>query len=561
MASLDQLTDTLGRHRAKHLLYRATYAVTPSLIEAYSTKTASEAVTDLFAFQTPVPEEPVDDFGELCIPTPLNPTAETNHYSHHAVFSWWMSNAVKQPTLQWKLAFFLHGIWICDADVRINNFGYFWDYLALLNYYSDKSVRELATQMTMNNRMLFYLNNNLNTVSGPNENYGREVMELFTITKGPQVGPGDYTTYTEADVAQASRVLTGFTNSKHKLGANDPPELYRLYVDNISPVTGICQGRLSLSDHDTGDKTFSSNFGNQVITGATTEEGMWDELNDFFDMIYAQDWTAKVLAERIYRYFVGRNITPEIADDIITPLSVTLKDNNYDLKIAVSQLLASEHFFDADDDTEGDEIIGGMIKSPLDLYLTTLSMFDFPLYDPETESEGHLSFFSRSGFYSVKAKLEGTGGELFSPSNVNGYPANTEDPLYDMLWVSTSKLQPRYKNMYTYFFPKKYDKTDPRSLELPTFVINNTTSWFSDPSDAYALVDEFLDLAFQFEVTSERLDFFRQSLLGSLSIINWQHAWNNFISDPDNPVYEIEVRTGLDRLVTAIVTSAEYQLK
>lgn len=559
MASLDQLTGNLGRHRAKHLLYRTTYAVTPSLINSYANKTAEEALTDLFTFQTPVPEEPYDANGDLCIPTPLNPTVSTTKFSPHALISWWLSNAERQPTIQYKLAYFLHGIWVCDASIQSSWFGYMWDYLALLSYYSDKSVRDLATRMTMNNRMLYYLNNNLNTVTGPNENYGREVLELFTITKGPQIGTGDYTSYTEADVAQASRVLTGFTNTEVRGSITD--EDNRLNPININPVTGICEGMIILEDHDTGDKTFSNHFGDMVITGSDTVEGMKEELDAFFDMIFAQDRTAEVLSQRIYRYFVGRNITTEINNDIILPIATLLKDNNYDLKLAVTTLLESEHFYDADDAIENDEIMGAMVKSPLDLLLTTLSIFDFPIYDPLTEPKGHMNFFFFNKVYSVRVKLNGTGGEIFAPSNVNGYPANTENPQYDLLWVSTSKLPLRFSMFDTYFVPVKYTNSPPIRFNSPVFVTDNTPSWFSDPSDAYSLVDEFLDLSFQFEVSPDRLIYFRQALLGNLSVINWLHAWNNYISDPNDPVYELDVRTGIDRLMKAILQSPEYQLK
>ena len=63
---------------------------------------------------------------------------------------------------------------------------------------------------TIDGAMLRYLNGNTNTRTNPNENYGRELQELFTIGKGPELGPGDYTFYTEADVKAAAKVLTGW---------------------------------------------------------------------------------------------------------------------------------------------------------------------------------------------------------------------------------------------------------------------------------------------------------------------------------------------------------------
>ena len=92
----------------------------------------------------------------------------------------------------------------------INNAQYGYEYVRLLHQHALGNVRQLAKDITINPAMLRYLNGNASTAAAPNENYGRELLELFTVGKGPLIGAGNYTTYTEADVQAAAKVLTGW---------------------------------------------------------------------------------------------------------------------------------------------------------------------------------------------------------------------------------------------------------------------------------------------------------------------------------------------------------------
>jgi uncharacterized protein (DUF1800 family) len=131
-----------------------------------------------------------------------------NDYSYEFI-NYWLYNAHKSDTIQWKLSMFLHSMYITTyTSVYMQ-----WDNMALLLQYTNKSLKELAFKMTLNQRMIYFLSNYLNVKNSPNQNYAREFLELFTILKGEQVAEGDYTNYTEHDVQQAARVLTGFTGT------------------------------------------------------------------------------------------------------------------------------------------------------------------------------------------------------------------------------------------------------------------------------------------------------------------------------------------------------------
>lgn len=232
--------------------------------------------------------------------------------------------------------------------------------------------------MIMDNTMLLYLNNHQNTLNNPNENFAREFLELFTILKGEQVGPGDYTNYTEDDIVEGAKVLTGC----------------RAVTDRsvVDDETGIPRGDYRYNLHTKGDKTFSERFNKTVIKGAANTAEMPAELDDYVDMIFAQPETAKNLCRRLYRFFVHKTISSEIETDIIEPLANTLIANNFEVLPVIQKLLKSEHFFDADDSDNADEIIGGLIKSPLELVYQSLSFFNLSPADPATEPGANYLF-------------------------------------------------------------------------------------------------------------------------------------------------------------------------
>jgi uncharacterized protein (DUF1800 family) len=83
------------------------------------------------------------------------------------------------------------------------------DYLRLLRFYALGNYKDLAKACCIDNAMLIHLDGNSNVKGAPQENFGREFLELFTVGKGLQVGPEDYTNFTETDVKALTRALTG----------------------------------------------------------------------------------------------------------------------------------------------------------------------------------------------------------------------------------------------------------------------------------------------------------------------------------------------------------------
>lgn len=543
MPSLSPKTNILGFSNAYHLLRRTTYNVTKEKIVEFSTKTPLEAITTLFTFTAPNPPSPLNNVGETIVPTAANPIITDTQTTVNSVRNdlyWWLYSAMRDPSAQHKIAFFLHLLFVTDDDTS------FWtnyDYKELLRFHVNGSLKDLALRMTQNPRMLIYLNNNVNLNTSPNQNYAREFLELFTILKGPQIATGNYTNYTETDVQQAARVLTGFslTSTIHL------DKTARL--TSLDPITNLPKGEVKVNKHDTGSKTFTGAFGGQIIAGGTNETTIKDELQNFINMIFNQDETAKAYCRRIYRYFVGREITPEIETGIIAPLAIALKADNYNILPTLTTLLKSKHFYDEEEAIIGDKIIGSLVRNPVELYLHMFSLLNLQMPSYSANPSAIHSMMNVVNTYSTNA-----GMPIFSPQSVNGYSGYSSSPNYDKNWITTSSLRIRYTNTIDYLINGLTYNGFNFKLNNAAFV--KDSGYFSNPGNADILVTEFLQMMFVEVPDGERYIYFKTIFLNNLSSINWLNEWNNYI----NTGIATNVKIPIDRLVKAIIKSPEFQI-
>lgn len=550
MASLNPLQGLLGTRRAAHLLRRTSYRFTQAKVDQMAAQSAAEALPALLQLYPLQLDQPVYSPDNTTAPvtwvnppgTPL-PAGTQDFMMRPYLRGWWVNEALHDAGIGHKMTFFFHQYMITTAVGTGSTAAYF-DYLALLRWGALGNFKKLATKMVLDNIMLRYLNNNENTASNPNENFAREFLELFTIGKGPQIGPGDYTNYTEDDIVAAARVLTGFRTQ----GARTTTD----------PETGIPRGVTAFSQHDTGSKVFSSKFQGTVIAGAANQAGMMTELNAFVNMVFAQPETAKNLCRRLYHYFIHREITAEIENDIIEPLSDTLIANNFEVKPVLEQLLASQHFFDADDSDMSDEIVGGMIKSPLELALQSISFFDIQIPNPLTQPLTHYRAFYEQA---VLNRMFGAANlPIFFPSDVAGYPGLYSDPDFSRQWFNSSTIIARYKVPAMLLTgTRQFGGGNPNipigiKLDIAPWVKNS--GFFTDPSDPYLLVQELLAYMLPEEVDNDRFTYFYILVfLNQLPPADWTYEWQNYLTTNN----ATEVTLALERLVTAVMYSPEYQ--
>lgn len=548
MASLDTLQGTLGHRRATHLLRRASFRFTKWKVDQMATQTAEEAVDTLVIAFPPDLAQPVyDDPQTTTVESVMwiNPVGQTppdqDFNLQRRIIGWWLHEALNDAGVGHKMVFFWHQYLAVTANT-LNNFT-FYDYLALLRWGALGNFKKLATKIVADNTMLRYLNNDQNTEQNPNENFAREFLELFTIGKGPQIAPGDYTHYTEDDIVQAARVLTGFRT--------------RTQRDQLDPETGIPRGIVQFNRHDTGSKTFSEKFQNTTIQGAANAAGVYTEVSNFVNMVFAQAEVAKNICRRLYRFFVHPNITPAIETDIIAPLADTFRNNNYEIASVLKKLLQSEHFYDADDSDNKDEIVGGMIKSPLDLALSALSFFNIAIPDPITNNYDHYIRFFQQGV--IERMLGYANLPLFYPVDVAGYAAYHQAPEYNRNWFNSSSIIARYKLPQMLLTGKRVLGGGPNTsigIKLNIVPWVRDSGVCSDPSDPYVLVRDLLDYMLPETVDDDRFNYFyNQIFLDNLPASDWTYEWQNYL----NTGNEQEVKIALERLVTYIMFSPEYQ--
>jgi hypothetical protein len=227
--------------------------------------------------------------------------------------TWWMELIVNQQfSLRERMTLFWHNHFATQAkDVLRPQWMFMQN--ALLRQHAVGNFKTLVEEITRDPAMIYYLDSNTNKVGAPNENYARELMELFTMGVG---------NYTEDDVAHAARALTGWT----------------------------VQGRQAVfvnSRYDKGTKHF---LGREGVFGT----------QDIIDIIFEQSATAEFICTKLYQEFVY-----EFPDqNIISQMAQILRDNNYEIKPVLKTLLTSAHFFDP-------AIIGAKIKTPVELVAGT----------------------------------------------------------------------------------------------------------------------------------------------------------------------------------------------
>ncbi len=278
-----------------------------------------------------------------------------------SIQDWWLRRMVMTSRpLEEKMTLFLHGL-LTSGYREVKSARQMLDQNELLRTHALGNYKELIHAISRDAAMLRYLDNNRNVKSQPNENYARELMELFTLGEGH---------YTEQDIREAARAFTGWTALPNLRKANsrrdpkDPPGFF------VRPF-----------QHDDGEKTFMGRTGN--FDG-----------DDIIDIIFQQPAASRHLARELFVFFVH----PEPSDATLESLAYEIRRHDFDLRASMRALLRSRVFYE-----ESHRF--ALIKSPTELMVGTLRMLEVP--------PGDL----RAGNQAIKEM----GQELFQPPNVKGW--------------------------------------------------------------------------------------------------------------------------------------------
>ena len=531
LTSLTPYSGVFGFAEAAHLLRRTTFGPTKERINAAVSVGLEDTLAQIFQAE-PLPDPPVIYYepgmggdanvpiGETWVnqPLPLDNLAQNRFSRRASLHAWTLGLALNEGvSIREKLTLFWHNHFV-TAEINDPKFPY--HYYSKLRENALGNFRELTKIITVDPAMLRYLNGNQNTGNAPNENYARELLELFTIGKGPQVAPGDYTTYTEDDVITCAKILTGWRDRGHN--STDPAQdIESEYVQNR---------------HDTSDKELSFRFGNQVITNNDAEE-----YKDLVDLIFTKDEVAKNICRKIYRWFVYYVIDEQIEMDIIEPMAQIMIDSDYDIQPALDVLFRSEHFFDMLN-------FGPMIKNPFDFFISALKVNKVPI--------STSLFDSYNTWFRAGQMLELLDMPMLTPPTVAGYAAYYQEPGYYRVWVNSATLS-TYKRIITGLAGDGLALHNSITVQIDVLTFVQT---LDNPSDPNALIAELSSLLFPLPITEGQRDFLKTILINGLPDFEWTVEYGNWASDPENSDLTASVEAKLRALWTAMMTMPEYFL-
>jgi hypothetical protein len=390
--------------RAAHLLERAGFGGTPEDVEKLAAMGADEAVRHLVYFQN-IPDR-LPDFDHSGVHDPgiepfpasrpaatdlakkngeaigvkvkptgnrrLQPVVDRFFYwlrasrlETHRVNYWWANRMLaSERPLEEKMALFWHGHFATTED-KVRDYRKLLGQNNLFRNEGTGNFRDLLIGVSQDPAMLAFLDAGVNVKGSPNENFAREIMELFTMGVG---------NYSENDIREAARAFTGWN-----------------YVDLDFVITP--------GKHDDTSKVVFNQKGN------------FDGI-EVIDIILAQPVTSEYIAAKIYRYFVNENISPEVKSQ----LGKLLRKNNYEIAPLLYTMFMSRDFYSP-------ASVATRMKPPVELVISTYKKMDLtevpgvPDFNSVTTSLGQKLLFPPTVAGWAQGKSWITPGLLLARSN------------------------------------------------------------------------------------------------------------------------------------------------
>lgn len=508
-----------------HLLKRTMFGAAKPDIDYFKTRTFAASIDEILHPSAPLPDPPVKEYAATAADTTIaqgttwvmdpNTDGTVNSLRIASFKKWWMGVMINQDrSVREKMTMFWHNHFATETNV-ISNAQYIYKHHALLRAGALGNFKALVKAVTIDPGMLVYLNGERNTKSAPDENYGRELQELFCCGKGPG------SMYTEDDVKAAAQVLTGWKN--------DPATISSLF---------------DVKRHDTKDKQFSAFYNNTIIQGKNTPTAGDEEIDAMLNMIFATQETAKYICRRIYRWFVYYDIDDTVENNIITPLANLMRNSQYEILPVLDTLLKSEHFFDA-------LAKGCLIKSPVELVVGACREFNVA-FQPATD------YLTNYGFYNYlvnwSANMQQNIGD---PPDVSGWKAYYQAPQFYENWITSDTLPKR--NQFTDAMVTNGYTFNGKKIVIDAAEFAKT---LSNPGNPNILIDDIVKIIYRIDISAASKAQLKTDILlgGQSSDYYWTDAWNLFVSNPSNMANATIVKTRLRDLLKYFMDLSEYQL-
>jgi uncharacterized protein (DUF1800 family) len=391
-------------HTINHLYRRAGFGATLGEIAAAKGKSVSDVVDGLLdsSLLTAPTTPAIPGYSDstnlppswLHVPPSVynDPTKQLNDYALAVMkirCHWTVQMDQPLVSLREKMVLFLMNHFVIEAKKVIwPQFCY--TFLTYMRQNAWGNFKKMVSDVTTLPAMLNYLDGLLNKGTSPNENYARELQELFTMGILDKNGNPNYTQF---DIEAMAKVLSGWTIDYTAPPPNILPSLYDKSNHNETPVA-IYDG--------------VSRIYNLTASGDAFMQ------KDLIDQMFEQrgDQIAWFICSKLYQFFVYHDISGASELAVIDAMAALLKSSNWELKPVISALLKSAHFFDESN-------IGAQIKSPYDHLIGLLRTFEIPI---DELASGTLYYYAAAG-----AQV------LLDPPNVKGWTGYHS-------WISTTTL-------------------------------------------------------------------------------------------------------------------------
>ena len=506
-AGLEPFAGALTMDLALHLLRRTGFG--PRFSEAKAIVNGNPAqIVDAMLADQPQPTPP----SWASLQPDLTSAGQTVNATNMTDFrNWWMHimYTSSNPLAEKMVLFWTNHFVSETAKVKVPQYIYWQNYLH--RQYALGNFKDYTKAITIDNAMVWYLDSYLSTKAKPNENYARELMELFTI------GPFDTTNltdptgktapvpnYTETELQQAARAITGWV----------------MHTTSGMSTYTTADFRANLFDSG-ADKVFMGKTGNWSYT---------DIIDTIFEQLDSKTQKNKValfICTKLYGYFVyddpgdptdtsvdyTRYCNP--LNPIIQGLADTFVSSGFSIRAVLRKLLLSSHFFDAN-------TIGAQLKSPVDFILSATRQLE-------------LLTIKDSSLVQQSSALAGAGlSQLGQPPNVKGFPGYRS-------WISTSSLPSRNSitDSITKGTPPPFDM-----IALAKLYCDNDAAKYND---ATALVKAFADFLSPIPLSATQLTALRDTLLNGAGVNDWSTTY---------PGANIDIQ----RMLSLILRFAEFQL-
>jgi uncharacterized protein (DUF1800 family) len=530
-SGLNIYTGTWSATEVIHLLKRTMFGAKTADVNYFRNLSMAQSVDEILNVGTTAPSPPLKTYDNTGIPaadpdyaipqgsTWINTWSGDGTVNSRRIASWkswWTGLMINQPrTITEKMVLFWHNHFATESN-EYSRGTYGYRHNALLRQMAVGNFKTLVRGVTVDLAMMRYLNGYLNTNSAPDENYSRELQELFTL--GKENNPN----YSEDDVKAAARVLTGWRINN----TNDT-----LFFD--------------INRHDKTGKTFSSFYGGKVIAGRTDATAGDVELDELLNMIFSKNVeVSEYIVRRLYLWFCYYTIDANTITTVIKPLAKLLRDSNWETKPVLEALLKSEHFYDVLNQ-------GCLIKSPIDLTVTSIREFNVA-FPPDTDYVN--AYFMYEYLRSQASTMQQNLGD---PPSVSGWPPYYQVPQFYEIWINSDTL-PKRNRFTDQLIGNGYSRNG-KKIQIDPIAFAKS---LSNPVDPNVLINDSLSILYRVPLSENSKAIIKKQLLlsGQDQDYYWSNAWNAYLATPtDNAVYQT-VYTRLRDLYKYLMNLAEYQL-